>query len=76
MNNYHPVKYAPYKEEDGEFDVIYVNGVDRVNSDLGYEIENCVPCCYRCNSMKMDTSLNEFKDHITKVYNHSIKDKK
>lgn len=27
-------------------------GIDRVNNDLGYTKENCVPACWRCNRMK------------------------
>lgn len=29
-----------------------VNGVDRINNDIGYETDNCVPCCETCNMMK------------------------
>lgn len=29
-----------------------VNGIDRLNNDIGYETENCVPCCEICNMMK------------------------
>jgi len=29
-----------------------VNGIDRVNNDIGYETDNCVPCCETCNMMK------------------------
>lgn len=28
------------------------NGIDRLNNDIGYEKENCVPCCETCNMMK------------------------
>jgi hypothetical protein len=43
-------------------------GIDRVYSDTGYVIENCVPCCFRCNSAKNDMGLDEFKEHIKKMY--------
>lgn len=29
-----------------------INGVDRVNNDIGYEKPNCVSCCETCNMMK------------------------
>ena len=29
-----------------------VNGVDRLNNNIGYDKENCVPCCNICNMMK------------------------
>ena len=27
-------------------------GIDRVNNDIGYTRENCVPACWKCNRMK------------------------
>lgn len=29
-----------------------VNGIDRINNAVGYEPDNCVPCCETCNMMK------------------------
>jgi len=46
---------------------ILINGVDRIDSDLGYSIENCVPCCTICNKMKMDLKQNEFILKIEKI---------
>jgi len=48
------------------------NGIDRINNDLGYVIENCVPCCLRCNRMKMDISMVDFKKKIIDIYNFYI----
>lgn len=48
---------------------VLVNGIDRVDSSLGYRIENCVPCCFLCNEMKMDKSEIEFLEHMEKIYN-------
>ena len=36
------------------------NGIDRIDSRQGYHIKNVVPCCHRCNSMKMATTRTEF----------------
>lgn len=35
-------------------------GVDRVNSDIGYINNNCVPCCCYCNFSKSDMEKDEF----------------
>ncbi len=43
-------------------------GIDRVDNSLGYTNNNCVPCCGRCNEMKMDKSVEEFYSHIEKIY--------
>lgn len=49
---------------------LMVNGVDRIDSDLGYTRENSVPCCKICNSAKNNMSVNDFKEWVRKVYNH------
>lgn len=35
------------------------NGIDRFNSQLGYTISNCVPCCEQCNFMKRDYDIKQ-----------------
>jgi len=40
------------------------NGVDRLDSSLGYTTKNCVPCCGPCNKMKQELSPEEFIAHI------------
>ena len=46
------------------------NGVDRVNSLKGYTVENCVPCCKKCNHMKLNYSVDEFIGHMQKILQH------
>lgn len=43
-------------------------GVDRLNSDIGHIPDNCVPCCYTCNKMKMAMTLEEFALHIEAIH--------
>jgi len=40
---------------------LHYNGIDRVDSDIGYVIDNCVSCCSICNRAKYDLSLEEFQ---------------
>ena len=35
-------------------------GIDRYDNSIGYEPENCVPCCTICNRMKLDFSIKEW----------------
>jgi len=51
-------------------EIILINGIDRIDSDLGYSIENCVSCCTTCNKMKMDLKQNEFILKIEKIMNN------
>lgn len=46
------------------------NGVDRIDSEEGYEPSNCVPCCMKCNRMKLDLEFFEFIDHVSKISIH------
>lgn len=43
------------------------NGIDRINSEIGYIKDNVRPCCFSCNSMKSDMSISEFKQCVTKI---------
>ena len=55
---------------------ININGIDRVDSDIGYEESNCVPCCSICNTMKMDHSQEKFLDHIKKILEYQNREVK
>ncbi len=48
-------------------------GLDRVDNTLGYIPDNVVSCCGDCNMMKYKHTVDEFKSHIEKVYNHLFK---
>lgn len=49
---------------------IRYNGIDRLNPKLGYFIDNCVPCCKKCNYMKHILTEDEFYKQIIKIYNN------
>lgn len=38
-----------------------VNGVDRLDNNIGYTDLNSAPCCWNCNRSKNNMSINEFK---------------
>ena len=46
------------------------NGVDRVDSSIGYVRANCVPCCSKCNYMKHELSVSSFTEHVLKIVNY------
>lgn len=43
------------------------NGLDRIDNDKGYTLENCVSCCAKCNRMKTSHSLHDFYNHLLKI---------
>ena len=49
------------------------NGIDRLNNEKFYKIENSISCCYTCNRMKSDLSYDEFITHIGKIKCHKLK---
>ena len=49
------------------------NGIDRLDNEQGYSIDNCVPCCETCNRMKMALNVNTFLVQVSRIArNHSF----
>lgn len=46
------------------------NGVDRLDSNKGYELSNVVSCCGTCNLMKNTQSVENFIRACQAVVNH------
>jgi hypothetical protein len=53
-------------------DTIEKVGLDRVDNTKGYFLENLVPCCKKCNYMKTNMTLREFRNRIEKIYFHFV----
>lgn len=65
---------APEKEfkrppSNNPFNGNYIyNGIDRVDNDMGYFVDNCVSCCETCNRAKLEMNRDDFVKWIIKVY--------
>lgn len=46
------------------------NGIDRIDNDKGYVIDNVVTCCKICNNSKSTLSIQEFKEWIIRISNN------
>ncbi len=46
------------------------SGIDRVDSSIGYNINNIVPCCAICNRMKSDYNVSNWFDQMYKILKH------
>lgn len=80
--NVSPVKHNSYLKNKGKDQVrtdrysnetinrnwIVANGIDRIDNNKGYSVQNCVPCCAICNYIKCDMDYNEFIAWIKKVF--------
>jgi len=42
-------------------------GLDRVDNERGYTMNNIVSCCETCNWMKLDLDTNTFIEHCKKI---------
>lgn len=51
-------------------DIIETIGIDRIDSNKPYEIDNCKSCCSECNRMKMELSEENFLKMIKKIYDN------
>jgi hypothetical protein len=60
-----PSQHGKSKRKNGEY--LY-NGIDRVNNNIGYTVDNCVACCGECNSMKSSQSKEVFLRNIKNIY--------
>lgn len=43
------------------------NGIDRKDSDIGYVIDNCLPCCSKCNFIKNSMPYENFIHYIKRI---------
>ena len=44
-----------------------LNGIDRVDNNKGYELDNIVPCCQWCNRAKKNRSVDEFRQYLANL---------
>lgn len=48
------------------------NGIDRVDNNQGYILDNCVACCRQCNFAKNYLSIDIFLEQTRMIYNKLI----
>lgn len=60
-----------YKKEGAKEGVFY-NGIDRVDNEKGYVVENSVPCCKFCNFAKKDNSKDEYLSWLYRVAQRKV----
>lgn len=71
--NAEPVESASSKIYNNSNTVVKHNGIDRIDNNLGYYVDNCVSCCTTCNMMKKKLSVDDFINHIKLIYNNFCK---
>lgn len=48
----------------------YSNGIDRKDSNVGYQMDNSVACCSPCNFMKSTSSVEAFLKKCDEIVKH------
>jgi hypothetical protein len=52
------------------------NGIDRADNTLGYIATNVIAACSKCNYAKSVFSIEEFLEHVVKVYEYNFNNDK
>lgn len=61
-----------FKNDFKNREIEHFNGIDRIDSDKNYDLDNCVSCCSMCNRMKSDFNKNDFLKHIEKIHSFNM----
>lgn len=48
-----------------------LNGIDRVDNNIGYTLSNIVSCCIQCNKMKNTMTLHDFYYRCLHIYSYN-----
>ena len=56
--------------------VLHYNGLDRMDSNIGYRRANVVSCCAQCNIAKGELSIAEFRNYLTRIHDFQIDKRK
>ena len=65
--------YSRRRKSSGQDFYSVFHGLDRVDSKYGYSPDNLVTCCFDCNRMKSDFTLEFFIEHIERIFKHGEK---
>ena len=73
MSDCHYCDEPPSNEWKYKDHVLVYNGIDRVDSQRGYEIDNVVPSCRICNRAKANMTTEEWIAWIKRLYSVTVK---
>jgi hypothetical protein len=61
---------APARDVSTKHEMLLVNGIDRIDNNIGYDSANVASCCTTCNYMKRALGREEFLAHIERISMH------
>lgn len=65
--NYCGVKPEQKMQSKDAHGAYFYNGIDRIDSTIGYHIANCVPCCSVCNRAKSNMHSNRWEAWLKRI---------
>ena len=63
-----PPQIFSYRDHKPIISEVFANGIDRIDSSIGYVIDNVTTCCKACNYSKRCMSQEEFYKYIKNTY--------
>lgn len=70
--NIEPLQIAKYYNKTSQSLNYIYNGIDRINNDVGYILNNSTPCCFVCNRAKREMGYLDFLSYIDRLKKHII----
>lgn len=70
--NYCGIKYSSVTTQSNHRPYKH-NGIDRIDSSIGYLLNNCVAACRHCNFAKARMSVSQFKKWLRRAYFHCFR---
>lgn len=61
------IKSSYKKDRQSEF-LLYYNGLDRLDSDIGYREKNTVAACKFCNIAKGEMTVDEYREYLSRIH--------
>lgn len=58
----------PFRKLISSWDSVLANGIDRIDSSVGYIEGNIRTCCWDCNRMKGDLAEEDFLSHLALIH--------
>ena len=55
------------KRAKGKNGTFKYTGIDRYDNSKGYVVDNCVPCCQKCNRIKGNMSIEEMLNRLEQI---------
>lgn len=66
---------SSFKKDRATDYVLYYNGLNRIDSSIGYRDDNTVAACKMCNIGKAEMTIEEFKQYLTRLHDYQFSEK-